>query len=58
MGSEHTLKLEEVLQAYTINSAWSLNLEEATGSIEEGRFADMIILNQNLFKGQTVYEKH
>ena len=58
MGPEHTLTLEEVLQAYTINSAWSLNLEEATGSIEEGKFADMIILNQNLFKGQTVYEKH
>ena len=39
MGPEHTLTLEEVLQAYTINSAWSLNLEEATGSIEEGKFA-------------------
>ena len=39
MGPEHTLTLEEVLRAYTINSAWSLNFEEATGSIEEGRFA-------------------
>jgi predicted amidohydrolase YtcJ len=45
MGPEHTLTLEEVLRAYTINSAWSLHLEEVTSSIEEGKFADMIILN-------------
>jgi hypothetical protein len=50
MGPQHALSLEEAITAYTINVAWSLHLEEVTGSIEEGKFADMIILNQNLFE--------
>ncbi len=45
MGPEHTLTQEEVLRAYTNNSAWSVHFEEVTGSIEEGKIADMIILN-------------
>jgi predicted amidohydrolase YtcJ len=50
MGPQHALTLEEVIIAYTINVAWSLHLEDVTGSIEEGKFADMIILNHNLFE--------
>ena len=36
-GPQHALTLEEVIQAYTINAAWSLRLEEMTGSIETGK---------------------
>jgi predicted amidohydrolase YtcJ len=50
MGKEHALTLEELIEAYTINVAWSLHYEEVTGSIEEGKYADMIILNHNLFE--------
>ena len=50
MGPEHALTLEELIEAYTINVAWSLHLEKTTGSIEEGKSADMIILNHNLFE--------
>jgi predicted amidohydrolase YtcJ len=50
MGPQHALTLEEAITAYTINVAWSLHLEQVTGSIEEGKFADMIILNHNLFE--------
>ncbi len=50
MGEEHALTLEEVIEAYTINSAWSLRIDDVTGSIEEGKFADMIVLNHNLFE--------
>ncbi|MFA9421331.1 MAG: amidohydrolase, partial [Gammaproteobacteria bacterium] len=50
MGEEHALTLEEVIEAYTINAAWSLRIEDVTGSIEEGKYADMIILNHNLFE--------
>jgi predicted amidohydrolase YtcJ len=50
MGPEHALTLEELIQAYTINVAWVLRLDDVTGSIEEGKYADMIVLNHNLFE--------
>ena len=50
MGEEHALTLEELIEIYTINVAWSLRVEDVTGSIEKGKFADMIILNHNLFE--------
>ena len=50
MGSQHALTLEEVIEAYTINAAWSLLLDDVTGSIAVGKWADMIVLNQNLFE--------
>ncbi len=50
MGEEHALTLEELIEAYTINVAWSLHYEDVTGSIEAGKYADMIILNHNLFE--------
>jgi predicted amidohydrolase YtcJ len=49
MGLEHALTLEELIEAYTINAAWSLHVDDVTGSIEEGKYADMIVLNHNLF---------
>ena len=50
MGAEHALTVEELIEAYTINVAWSLHLEEETGSIEVGKSADMIVLNHNLLE--------
>ena len=50
LGEEHALTLKEVIKAYTINVAWSLHYDKVTGSLEEGKFADMIILNHNLFE--------
>ncbi len=50
MGPQHALTLEEAIIAHTINVAWSLRLDDVTGSIEVGKWADMIILNHNLFE--------
>jgi predicted amidohydrolase YtcJ len=50
MGEQHALTLEEVIEAYTINAAWSLRIDDVTGSIEEGKFADMIVLDHNLLE--------
>jgi len=50
MGPQHALTLEEAVRAFTINAAWVLQLDGITGSIEEGKSADMIILNHNLFE--------
>jgi len=49
MSPEQALTVEEMIEIYTINVAWSLRLEDETGSIETGKYADMIVLNHNLF---------
>ncbi|XPV75809.1 MAG: amidohydrolase [Desulfovibrio sp.] len=43
------LTLEEVLRAYTIDSAYMLRWEDSIGSLEVGKKADMIVLDKNLF---------
>ena len=50
MGPQHALTLEETIVAFTINTAWVLRVDDVTGSIEEGKSADFIILNHNLFE--------
>ena len=50
MGADQALTVAELVEIYTINTAYSLHLEEVTGSIEVGKFADMIVLNHNLFE--------
>ena len=50
MSPEQGLTVAEAIEAYTINTAWSLMVDEETGSIETGKWADMIVLNHNLFE--------
>jgi hypothetical protein len=49
MGPDQALTLEETIHIHTINGAWTLRLDDVTGSIEVGKSADMIVLNHNLF---------
>jgi hypothetical protein len=49
MGPDQALTLEETIRIHTINGAWTLRLDDVTGSIEVGKSADMIVLNHNLF---------
>ena len=39
-----------VIKMHTINAAYQLHMERATGSIEVGKYADLVILDQNLFE--------
>ena len=50
LGEHQALTLEETLKVHTINGAWILRLDDVTGSIQEGKWADMIVLNHNLFE--------
>lgn len=50
MGPQHALTLEEAIQAFTLNAAWVLQVDAISGSIEEGKSSDFIILNHNLFE--------
>jgi hypothetical protein len=50
MGPDQALTLEETIRIHTINGAWTLRLDDVTGSIEVGKSADMIVLNHDLFE--------
>lgn len=47
---DQVITLEEAIEGYTINGAIQLGIEDKVGSIEVGKFADMILLDQNLFE--------
>ena len=40
---------EQALRAYTRGNAWYLNRENEMGSIEEGKFADLVVLDRDFF---------
>lgn len=44
------LTLEELIKGYTINNAVRLRLEEKMGSLEQGKLANFMILNKDIFK--------
>ncbi len=47
---EEAVRLETILNAYTLGGAYSLYIEDKVGSIEVGKLADIVILDRNLFK--------
>ena len=47
---EEKLTVEEAVQCYTMNAAHASYQEEKVGSIEPGKFADLVILSENIFE--------
>lgn len=47
-GGEEALKVMEALRGYTLNGAWLSFEEHRKGSIEPGKLADMIVLDQHI----------
>lgn len=47
---EQALDLADVIEIYTRNSAQAMGLAELTGSLEVGKSADFIVVDQNLFE--------
>ncbi len=47
---EQCISIEEALKTYTINAAYASFEEDIKGSIEEGKLADLVILNRNPLK--------
>ncbi|GAB2847853.1 amidohydrolase [Pseudoduganella ginsengisoli] len=43
------MTVADALRAMTINAAYTLRMEQQTGSLEVGKLADMIILDRNVF---------
>lgn len=47
-GKEEALSVMEALRGYTLNGAWLSFEEDRKGSIEPGKLADMIVLDQDI----------
>jgi predicted amidohydrolase YtcJ len=47
---EECVSVEEMITSFTYNGAYANFLEDVTGSIEVGKSADMIVVNNNLFE--------
>lgn len=47
---EEKITLPEILFAYTRDSAYSLGREKDLGTLEKGKLADIVVLDQNLFE--------
>ena len=46
---EQAMTLSEVLKGYTIGSAYASNMEEKLGTLEAGKYADIAVIDRNLF---------
>jgi len=47
---EKNITVEEALTVLTINGAWAMNRENEAGNITEGKYADFVVLDRNLFE--------
>jgi predicted amidohydrolase YtcJ len=45
------LTVLQSIRAATINAAWSLRADKDVGSLEPGKFADLILIDRNVFAG-------
>jgi len=50
LNADERVDLATMIDAYTINGAYTMSLEDKQGSIEVGKRADLVILDRNLFE--------
>lgn len=50
LGPQHALTRQQAMAAFTINGAYSMDDENARGSIEVGKQADLIIIDRNIME--------
>jgi predicted amidohydrolase YtcJ len=47
---EQRISIQQAVEAFTINAAYVNHQEDTTGSVEEGKLADLVVLDRNLFE--------
>ena len=50
LGAQERVTLEQAIDIFTRNSAQQMNFGYATGTIEAGKLADVIVLDRNIFE--------
>ena len=50
LNIEQSINLKSAIDAFTINAAFVNKIEQETGSLEVGKYADIVVLDQNLFE--------
>ncbi|MXO65281.1 amidohydrolase [Altericroceibacterium endophyticum] len=48
LGDDPGLDIATAIRAFTINAAYSLNMEDRVGSLEPGKYADLIVIDRDL----------
>ncbi len=48
--TEDALTLEQTLRGFTLDAAWAARQEDTLGSLEPGKWADFVLLEQNPFE--------
>ena len=48
--ADERITLDEALKAYTMGSAYVLDMEKTIGSLEVGKLADLVVLEKDLYK--------
>lgn len=51
---DERVSLADAIAAFTAGSAYVNHLEGATGSIEVGKAADLVVLDRNIFEGESI----
>jgi hypothetical protein len=54
INAGQTLTRAEALRLYTSANGWFLNEEESLGSIEPGKYADVVVLSDDYFDERAV----
>ncbi|MBT8142058.1 MAG: amidohydrolase [Gammaproteobacteria bacterium] len=45
IGIEHSIQVDSALKAMTIQAAWQIGMENKIGSLEQGKYADFIVVD-------------
>jgi len=54
LGPDQRIDMQTALRAITIDAAWQNHMEDEVGSLEVGKFADLVVLSQSPFDVEDV----
>ncbi|MEO8466599.1 MAG: amidohydrolase family protein [Gammaproteobacteria bacterium] len=57
INAGQTLERDDALKLYTANNGWFLHEEDVLGTIEPGKYADLVVLSANYFDGKAVSDE-